>query len=68
MMFPSQHLVVYLDTKNGNNNKQLESDNALREWLRKRHGMRVLSMTYGSKSKGEVDRIFNEIAREVKKE
>lgn len=67
-VFPAQNLAVYLDGKAVHNGKQLDRDDELRELLRKRHGMRVLSITYGSKSKGEVDRIFNEIVREVKKD
>jgi predicted CopG family antitoxin len=67
MMFPNKNLVVYLNGKNAQNGKQLESDNELQEWLRKRHGMRVLSIMYGGKSKGETERIVNEIVREVKK-
>lgn len=67
-VFPSQNLAVYLDGKAVHNGKQLDRDDELRDLLRKRHGMRVLSITYGSKSKGETDRIFNEIVKEVKKE
>jgi very-short-patch-repair endonuclease len=66
-VFPAQNLAVYLDGKAVHNGRQ-DRDDELRDLLRKRHGMRVLSITYGSKSKGEVDRIFNEIVREVKKE
>jgi very-short-patch-repair endonuclease len=67
-VFPSANLAVYLDGKAVHNGKQMDRDDELRDLLRKRHGMRVLSITYGSKSKGEVDRIFNEIAKEVKKD
>jgi ParB/RepB/Spo0J family partition protein len=67
-VFPGQNLAVYLDGKAVHNGKQLDRDDELRDKLRKYHGMRVLSITYGSKSKGEIDRIFNEIVREVKKE
>jgi ParB/RepB/Spo0J family partition protein len=67
-VFPSQNLAVYLDGKAVHNGKQLDRDDELRDLLRKRHGMRVLSITYGSKSKGETDRIFNEIVKEVKKD
>jgi very-short-patch-repair endonuclease len=66
-VFPGQNLAVYLDGKAVHNGKQVDRDDYLRDELRKRHGMRVLSITYGSKSKGEIDRIFNEIVREVKK-
>jgi len=65
-VFPSMNLAVYLDGKAVHNGKQLDRDDELRELLRKRHGIRVLSITYSSKSKGEIDRIFNEIVREVK--
>lgn len=58
---PSHNLAVYLDK-----DKQLDRGDEMRE-LQKRHGMRVVSIIYASKSKTETDRILNEIIREVKK-
>ena len=65
LLFPSRNLGICLDDKN---NVLLEKDNVVREWLRKHHGMRVLSIIYGNRNKGEVERIVNEIVREVKKD
>ena len=67
-VFPSHNLAVYLDGKAVHEGKQSDRDDELRDLLRKRHGMRILSIPYSSKSKAETDRILNEIIKEVKKE
>jgi len=57
---PSHNLAIYLDR-----GKQIDREYEKRE-LQKRHGMRVVSITYASQSKTETDRILNEILKEVK--
>jgi len=67
-VFPALNLAVYLDGTAVHNGKQIDRDDELRGLLQKRHGMRILSIPYSSRSQKEVDRILNEIVKEVKKE
>lgn len=59
---PSHNLAVYLDR-----GKQVDRSYEKDE-LQKRRGMRILSIPYSSKSQREVERILNEILKEVKKQ
>ena len=67
IMFPSYNLAVYLHSKTVPKS-QLCFYNEVEDLLRKRYGLRVLSIVYRNKSCGEVERIFGEVFRELKKE
>ena len=58
---PTKNLAIYLDGPVHEGRE--DRDDALRELLRKRHGIRVLSIPY--KSKSEEQRVFEEIKEAV---
>lgn len=62
--FRSKNLAVYVDGE-VHNGKQ-DRDEALRELLTKRHGIRTVSIPYKAFTKEETNRVFNLISEEVK--
>ena len=62
--FPKQNLACYLDGLNVHRNRQ-DKDELLRELLTKRHGVRVLSITYEGTDQTEQDRVLAEITEAI---
>ena len=62
--FPKQNLACYLDGLDVHRNRQ-DKDELLRELLTKRHGVRVLSITYEGTGQTEQDRVLAEITEAV---
>jgi len=62
--FHSKNLAVYVDGE-VHNGKQ-DRDEALRELLTKRHGIKTVSIPYKAFTKEETNRVFNLISEEVK--
>ena len=62
--FPKQNLACYLDGLNVHRNRQ-DKDELLRELLTKRHGVRVLSITYEGTGEAEQDRVLAQITEAV---
>jgi len=58
--FPSHNLAVYVDGAEVHAGKE-ERDERLREMLGKRHGLKVLSLTYEGNSQAETDRLLQAI-------
>ena len=63
--FPSRRLAVYLDGEKVHRKRQ-DKDAYLRELLAKRHGVKVLSITYKGNSKREKSRVLKLIVEATK--
>jgi len=61
---PSKRIAIYLDGEEVHA-KRKERDEALRELLAKRYGIKVLSIPYKRFSKKELKRIVNEILEAI---
>lgn len=65
---PQKNLAIYLDSTETHEGKRLDKDEQLRDFLVKRHGVRVLAYSYDSSSVKEVERVTKEILSVVKVE
>lgn len=59
-------VAVYLDGKEVHNGKQLDRDDELRELLRERYHMKVISLSFSCDSEREIERLGLAILKEVK--
>jgi len=62
---PQKRIAIYLDGEKVHAKRE-DRDEALRELLTKRYGIKVLSIPYKRFSKREVERIVNEILKVIK--
>ena len=63
--FEREQIAVYLDGEKAHA-KRADRDSRIRELLEKRHGVRVVSITYRGNSHKEQQRVLNKILEELK--
>ena len=63
--FPDKNLAIYIDGKKIHSSR-IDRDEELRGLLEKRHGVKVLSLSYDDYTEAEVARLLNAILEVVK--